>query len=139
MKRFFVRTILISSFIFGLNPGFCAEQLSINLGKDYILTTEKTVYAAASANPAVVMVSPFFTIFNEKNVILIHPIKVGKANFTIFLDNSSTVFETTVNPSGTNSPLNYKKGDFEIILLDEPPVVEDFEIEAPPVIKQEKI
>jgi len=128
MKKLF----LIATFFLVGNASFSAEVLTINLGQDYILATEKMVTVASVANPSILTLAPFFTIFNEKNVLLLHPQKVGKTVFTVFWNNGSTTFDATVKPKSDAPFTNLIKGDFEIMLLDEPPVIEELDIDAPP-------
>lgn len=129
-------------FALALNMGFnrclAAENVTIKMGNDYIITTAKTIKANEVSNPSIITVSPFFTIFNEKNVLLLHPAKVGKTNLTFFLKDGSISFEIIVKPNSKEKTIeSVKKGDFEFNLLDSPPKIEeledDFELDAPPV------
>ena len=127
MKNFLIFILL---FLNGLN---CLatekldipEKFEIQLGQDYLMTTDQKIQTVAIANPDIITISPFFTIFNEKNILLLHPSKVGETNFTIFLDNSDAAFHVSVKPTQKNSEFKtIQKGVFEIMLLDSPP---DFE------------
>lgn len=133
-----LKLILISIFFLVGNSSYSSEFLTVHLGQDYLITTEKTVGIASVAHPEILSLAPFFTIFNEKNVILLHPRKVGRTSFTIFSGNKGTTFDVTVKPKAAVPFANLIKGDFEIMLLDEPPVIEELDIDAPPSnIKEE--
>jgi len=107
--------------------------LTINLGDDYLIATEKPIKANFVSNPETITVSPFFTIFNEKNILLLHPTKEGKSKLMVVLDDGGTTFEVTVKPKGKRPTfVTVTKGDFELILLDAPPSLEEIEIDAPP-------
>lgn len=112
-----VLTILLC---FGACACFAAEDFQVQLGQDYLIETDKNVSYSLVADPSILTLSPFFTIFNEKNVLLLHPQKVGKTNFTVFLDGPDLTFNVVVK----STPVNFKtisKSDYEIMLLDAPP------------------
>lgn len=132
--KIFIKLALISLFI--LIPNFCFanEKLEIQVGNDYLITTDKIVTSSFVADNSIATLTPFFTIFNEKNVLLLHPQKVGKTSFTIFSDKSDTIFDLTVKSNKpaekpVDKPANKPesdfqettKGDFEIMLFDAPP------------------
>lgn len=132
---------VILTLVFCLIPHFslAANIVEINYGNDYILTTDNKIETTVVNNPDILTVSPFFTIFNEKNVLLIHPEKVGKSNLIIFQKGSETVFEINVRPNKTNIPTSITKGSFDFSLLDKPPKMEDFSIDPPPIRIKEKL
>ena len=128
-----MKKLILILIFFGVgNSSYSTEFLTVHLGQDYLMTTTKTVTISSVSNPQILSLNPFFTIFNEKNVLLLHPQKVGKTLMTIFLDNGSTTFEVTVKPKSEMPFANLIKGDFEILLLDEPPVIDELDIDAPP-------
>lgn len=150
IKKLFLIFAVALSLNLGVMSCFAAEPLYINLGSDYIVTTAKTVKANEVSNPQILTLSPFFTIFNEKNVLLLHPQKVGKTNITFFLEDGSESFDIVIKSKGTSKNIeSFKRGDFEFSLLDSPPVVaapvdntgddfedsinEDLQLDAPPV------
>lgn len=128
-------------FIILLNSGFCiaSEELEVQLGKDYLLTTDKLVISAFVSDPATVTLSPFFTIFNEKNVYMIHPQKVGKTNFTVFCKDGDFPFNISVKPEKPELKLKEMSNkDFEVLMLDIPPGFGKFNLDKTPKNKQEE-
>lgn len=124
MKSVFKKILLILMFFLSTNLCIAAEELQIELGNDYLITSDKNVKTTLIASPKIITLSPFFTIFNEKNVLLLHPERVGKTSFTIFLDKSEVVFSVTVKPQTKNpNTKTITKGCFEIMLLDAPPEI----------------
>lgn len=113
--------------LLGCNASFAAENLSLKLGNDYLITCDDSMDMVSMDNPSVLTISPFFTIYNEKNVLLLHPKKAGKVVVRITLSNKSeTIFGITVEPAGSvENMTTVKKGVFEIILLDLPPDKDD--------------
>lgn len=125
---------LISIFLSGANFCLADETLEIQLGQDYLITSDKTVKTTFVSDERVLNLEPFFTIFNEKNVWLIHPQKVGKTNLTLFLDKSDVTFNVTVRPHcETMNDKTIHKNIFEIMPLDMPPSVEEeLKLDEPP-------
>ena len=107
--------------------------MTINLGNDYLIVTNKPVKANFVNHPDIITVSPFFTIFNEKNILLLHPQKEGQSKLMLVLDDGGREFEVTVKPKSKKpSFIEITKGDFEFILLDAPPNLDEVDIDAPP-------
>ena len=130
-------SILILIFLLNSNVCFGNEALTINLGDDYLIMTKTSINANAVSNPEIITLTPFFTIFNEKNVFLLHPQKEGKSNLVFFFNNESKTFEITVNTKKSKPTfITNAYGDFEFILLDAPPNLEEIEIDAPPIKNQ---
>ena len=102
--------------------------------------TDDTVMLAKSENPLVVSISPFFTIFNEKNVLLLQPLMKGKTNFLVITQKGTTTFSAAVSAGKKVDSFYFKQGEFEVVLMDEPPkvqnFVEEFELDAPPEAKE---
>lgn len=138
MKLIAKKIFLLFSLI--LSPNFCfaAETLSFSLGYDYIITTDEPIKANLVDNSEILSVNPFFTIFNEKNVLLAHPQKVGKTLVTLLGDKNNIVLDVTVNPENAACTFKPVKKDwFEVTLLDQPPTFKDFEIDSPPINMEE--
>lgn len=132
MKNIIKNILLILIFCLATGSVCLAESFDVNLGQDYLMTTEKTIQTTKVDNPDILTLSPFFTIFNEKNVLLLHPQKIGKTNITIFVDSKSVTFEAIVKQQGAAS--NFHSGDFDVILLDEPPLLQKIKFDVPPVM-----
>lgn len=128
LKSIILILAVISSSAFAWNKCFSAETVNLEFGNDYLVTTEKTIKANEVSNPGILTLSPFFTIYNEKNVLLLHPLKVGKTNITFFVENTKVSYEIVIKQkNATKNADTIKKGDFEFVLLDAPPVIEGAE------------
>lgn len=124
------KSILLTIFLLLGASCSAIESIEIDLDKNYILSTQRTVESLAVSKPDIVSVSPFFTIFNEKNVILIQPIKAGKFNLTVFTDKEDSVFEIIIKPAVGNKELpELQNEDFELFLLDVPPIMKEIKID----------
>ena len=142
MKNFIKNIIFLFLILLIPQKIFAAEILDVNIGSDYVMSTEKPVSATTLDNPEIATVSPFFTIFNEKNVFLLHPQKLGSTTLTFFQGQQETVFRINVKSKST-APVSCGnvmiKGAFEISVLDCPPPLKEFEMEVPNLnIKKEQ-
>lgn len=140
-KYFFIYSKFILICVLLLNSTFCcaSETINVKLGNDYLILTEKVVQTFNVSDTDIATLSPFFTLFNEKNSLLLHPQKTGKTDFSIFLRDSIANFKLVVSDKKSNiddKPIQI--GDFEIMLLDTPPDIKDFDIDTPPASKEAK-
>lgn len=130
--KFLFASILVLGFIFLISSAcFANEQIEINMGSDYLISTDKNITSSFVSDNSIVTLSPFFNIFNEKNVLLLHPRKEGKTKFSIFIGNDDNIFDVTVKPNSTKAnDTTFKKGVFEIMLLDSPPNIPNIKKEV---------
>jgi len=136
IKTVIKNIFLICVLVLSTNICLADENIEIQLGNDYLITTEESIKSNFVANPDIITLNPFFTIFNEKNVLLLHPQKIGKSTFSIFLKNSDVVFNVVVKPAKTKPDTkSIYLDDFEIIPLDAPPNLQKLNA-PPPLIKK---
>ena len=77
----------------------------------------------------VLNVYPLITIMNDKNTLMVSPLKEGKTNFSVLKNNRERfVFEVEVTKNGTS--IKEVKG-FDILTIDEPET-DKFELDEPP-------
>lgn len=125
------KIIIICLLFLSSNVCFAAEALELQMGNDYLITSDKNMSTTLVANPDILTLSPFFTIFNEKNVLLLHPQKIGKTSFTIFIGKNDTSFNVKIIPQkSTPDNRTIEMGDFEIMLLDTPPAFNQFKLDG---------
>lgn len=136
IKKLFFIFFALLGLLSGVNSCFAVDSVSLNLGCDYLITTEDKVKANAVEKPEVLSIKPFYSIFNDKNMLLIHPEKIGKTKLTIFLEGGDQIFDVSIKPKNTPStPTHYRFKEVEFTLLDEPPIIENFEIDTPPDVR----
>lgn len=75
----------------------------------------------------VIDVFPIFTIMNEKNTLLVHPLKSGATRVCV-LKNGKNIQMFNVKITDDETKIDDADG-FEILTLDEPPESWDFEAE----------
>jgi hypothetical protein len=68
---------------------------------------------------------------NEKNTLIVHPLKAGKTRFCA-LKNEKQLVLFEVDATEFNTRINAPKG-FEVLTLDPPTDEFEFELDAPPM------
>ena len=86
----------------------------MNLGSDYIITTDDPMNANSVGSPNVLSIKPFFTIYNEKNMLFAHPAKVGKTRLTLFLKTGDAVFDICVQQKTNTHFTSVKKTELNL-------------------------
>ena len=123
MKKY-ILTILS---IFFILPSFSFE--------DCIVTTNGKLTDIKIQNNTVIDVFPLITILNDKNTLIVHPIKTGKTKFSVQKNKKEKVtFSVDVTPETTT--ISDAEG-FDILTIDCPYAnkQEVVEIDAPPVFE----
>ena len=81
-------------------------------------------------NNNIVDVFPLITVMNDKNTIIVHPLKTGQTKFSVVKDNSDKIF-FDVKVTGEKTYVSNVDG-FEMLTIDCPPIEEYFELDEPP-------
>lgn len=117
MKKFILTFFLILS---STLPTFAYE--------DCILKTNGRLSNISIEDNTIIDVHPLITVMNEKNTLIIHPLKEGVTCFSI-LKNNKEKFIFTVRVEKDETFVSPKE-KFEILYLDAPP--EWFNLDLPP-------
>ena len=121
--------------------------------EDCIVTAEAKLTGIQIQNNDIIDVFPLITVMNDKNTLIVHPLKQGKTKFSVIKNNNEKIiFEVKVTKSKTEISqsegfdiltIDCPMSGFETleIELDEPPVIFDndsglFELDNPPIIKE---
>ena len=129
---------LLTFIIIGLSiPAFAYE--------DCIISTNGKLTDIKIQHNDVIDVFPLITVMNEKNTLIVHPLKNGKTKFSVQKnEKEKVIFEVEISPEKTT--INEVAGfdiftidcppydDGEMFELDEPPA--GLNIDKPPVIKK---
>ena len=100
--------------------------------EDYIITTDGKLTQISIENNQIIDVFPLVTIMNEKNTLIIHPLKEGITAFTVKKDGQEKfMFNVLVEEDKTEISPN---DGFEILPIDEPPIIMDYMIDLPPEV-----
>lgn len=104
---------------------------SVQAYEDCIITTDSKITNINIEDNTVIDVFPIITIMNEKNTLIVHPLKSGKTRFCVLKnDKSLALFEVEVTDFETriNTP-----NDFETFTIDKPFDEFEFELDDPPI------
>ena len=117
---------LIAIFIFCLS-------LQVQAFEDYIITTKGKLTDIKIENNSIINVYPLVTIMNNKNTLILSPLKIGKTKFSV-LRNNKEKFNFNVEVLENKTTISQVKG-FEILSIDEP---EDtrFKLDEPPKLME---
>lgn len=111
------------------------SALQANAFEDLILSSNEKMTDIKIENNQIINIHYLTTILNEKDTIFINPINIGETSFSLIKANEKYTFNIKVDEDETF--INNIEG-FEIVSLDTPPQILDFEIDPPPVLKKEK-
>lgn len=125
MKKY-ILTILSLLFII---PTFAYE--------DCIVTTNGKLTEIKIQNNSVIDVFPLITILNDKNTLIVHPLKTGKTKFSV-VKNKKDKYTFNVEVSSESTSISNVEG-FDILTIDCPyskkPETVEIEIDEPPVFE----
>ena len=108
-------------------------SLQVHAFEDYIITTNGKLTDISIEDNTVVDVYPLITIINNKNTLIVSPLKEGKTRFCVLKNNKDKImFNIEIQKDKT---LIDEVKDFEILSLDIPESNE-FILDEPPKLKE---
>jgi len=111
-----------------LMPAFAYE--------DCLVTTNGKMTEIRIENHDIIDVYPLITVMNDKNTLIVHPLKTGETRFSVLKNNKDiALFHVKITPDETK--IDDVKG-YEILTLDGPPEIYEYELDFPPVIQEVK-
>lgn len=96
--------------------------------QDYVILTDKPVKFVYSADRNIATIKPLYTIGNERNILILHCVGLGKTSINVNFGDSKEVLKIKVSENETK--ISPKKG-FVYQAVDEPPYALD--ILEPPI------
>ena len=103
--------------------------------EDCIISTDGKLTDISIEHNDIIDVYPLITIMNEKNTLIVHPLREGKTSFSVLKNGrDKKTFNVKVTPS--NTFIEAVEG-FEIMPLDNPPDNYEYELDIPPEISKE--
>ena len=121
MKNFI---LILTAFILFL-PAFAFE--------DYIITSNGKLTDIKIQHNDIIDVFPLITIMNDKNTLIVHPLKEGSTKFTVLKNNKDKyLFDVKVTDNETTVK---DVSGFEIMAIDCPPGYFEyyFDLDEPPL------
>ena len=121
-----MKILLLSALIiFTTLPSFAFE--------DCLISNTKKLSDIRIENNEIIDVFPLITIMNDKNTIIVHPLKEGSTRFSVLQDNKNIIlFSVKVDSEKT---IIDEVEDFSIMAIDSPPVPFEYELDTPPWTK----
>ena len=116
-----IKSLLLFFFLLFMQSVFAYE--------DCIITAEGRMSDIKIQHNDIIDVFPLITVMNDKNTIIVHPLKTGQTKFSVVKDNNKFLFDVKVTEEKTY--VNNVDG-FEILTIDCPPSEEYFELDEPP-------
>ena len=100
--------------------------------EDYLITTDGKLTDIKIQHNDVINVYPLITVDNDKNTLIIEPLKVGETKFTV-LKNNKDKYLFSVNVTENKTTVEVVEG-FGILSIDAPPNLyeEYFDLDEPP-------
>ena len=98
--------------------------------EDCIITNSGKLTDISIEDNTIVDVYPLITVMNDKNTLIVHPMKTGKTRFCV-LKNNKNIAMFTVDVNEFSTIVNAPEG-FEVLTLDPPTDDFEFELDAPP-------
>ena len=116
------KLILLFFLILAVSPVFAFE--------DCIITTNGKLTDISIEYNDIIDVYPLITIMNDKNTLIVHPLKIGKTRFCVLKNNKDKVM-FNVNVTEEKTTIDNVDG-FDILGIDTPPGLYEYELDTPP-------
>lgn len=113
----------------------CLVILPAQAFEDCVISTDGKLSDIKIEKNDIVDVYPLITVMNEKNTLIIHPLKEGSTRFSV-LKNNKEKFVFNVHITQEKTVIDDVAG-FDILQIDSPPEVYDYELDLPPGLSRE--
>lgn len=100
--------------------------------QDCLITTDGKLTDISIEDNSVVDVYPLVTLMNDKNTLIVAPLKIGKTRFCI-LKNNKEIVMFKVDVMSDRTIIDEVKG-FEILTIDKP-FEDELTLDEPPTLK----
>ena len=120
---------LLTSLIFILGASYaCAYETCL-------ITADGKLTDISIENNYIIDVCPIFTVMNEKNTLLVGPLKEGETRFCVLKNNKDKIM-FTVKVEADKTTIDDVDG-FDILGIDEPPEEYEYELDEPVLPERE--
>ena len=134
-KKTLRKSIITCSLVHLLTCSFLLPSLPAFAYEDCVIMTNGKLTDIKIQHNDVVDVCPMVTISNNKNILIVHPLKEGSTKFSVLKNNKDkSIF--TINISNDKTDISSVDG-YEILSVDSPPNNDeyDFDIDEPPIFE----
>ena len=120
--------LLFGFFVLQMPSAFALE--------DGLVVSNKKLSDIKIEDNTIIDVFPLYTVMNEKNMLIVHPLRIGNTRFSVLKNNKDIVlfnvkvaeYETVIDPVD----------GFDVFQIDCPPNFYEFELDVPPEIFMEE-
>lgn len=102
--------------------------------QDYLISNDGKLTDISIENNTIVDIYPLITVMNEKNTLIVHPLKEGSTRFCV-LKNNKNIVMFNIKITKDETIIDEVEG-FDILAIDRPDGVnvedERFELDEPP-------
>ena len=106
--------------------------LSVQAFEDCIITNNGKLTDISIEDNTIVDVYPLITVMNDKNTLIVHPLKTGKTRFCV-LRNNKNISMFSIEVDEFNTRIKAPEG-FEVLTIDPPTDEFEFKLDAPPTL-----
>lgn len=126
--KFITAAAALYFFTVHLSPAYALE--------DGLISCDKKLSDIRIEDNTTIDVFPLYTIMNEKNTLIVHPLKIGKTRFSVVKDGRDK-YVFNVKVSDDETVIGPVEG-FDIFQIDCPPDFYEFELDIPPEVVMEE-
>ncbi len=98
--------------------------------EDCIITNDGKLTDISIEHNDIADVYPLITIMNDRNTLIVHPLKAGKTRVCVLKNNKEKVM-FNIEVTEEKTIIDEVKG-FDILTIDAPPEVYEYELDLPP-------
>ena len=102
--------------------------------EDVIVTNNSKLTEIRVGNNQIIDVFPLITVMNDKNTVIVHPLKEGRTTFSVLKDGKKTI-EFAVKVEADETFVSQNEG-FDILPVDIPPDIFEYELDKPPLFNK---
>ena len=104
---------------------------SVQAFEDCLIITDGKLSDIKIEDNKIIDVCPLITVMNDKNTLIVHPLMIGKTRFCVLKNGKNlAVFNVSVKE---NETLIEEVDGYDILPIDEPPEIYDYELDLPPL------
>ena len=133
IKKFLYAVLFM---LIAANSSFAIDKIVVDENSSYLISTKSRVESVSVENPVIAGAQIFYTIYDERNNILLKPRKVGKTTIQLFEGDGCLSFEVYVKSSLKKPFKTVMKAGYSIEQIDKPPIPVVIELDLPPQLEE---
>ena len=114
-----------------------AIPISVFAYQECLITADDKLSDIKVEHNDIIDVYPLITIMNDKNTLIVHPLKEGTSKFIVTKGKKDKLL-FSVNVGKKETIIDHVDG-VEIFQIDTPPVMYEYDLDEPPLIKSNEV